>query len=205
MYKLDTQAAKQADRVGGRITEKGKYVGTFTRAQHVVADTGTIGIDFDFVTDDGTRARFAIYTQKADGTQIYGFKQLMAMMTCMQVRELTNPINQRARVYDFDAGQEVDVVVPQFPDLLGKKVGLLIRMEEYGDNGKWRPGLAGAFQAETELVASEILDRKTVPSQLPKMVQALRDKPKQGGGQSVAAGNRAAQEAGYETEQDIPF
>lgn len=143
MYKLDTQAAKQADSVGGRITEKGKYVGTFTRAQHVVSEkTGTAGIDFDFVTDDGQRARFAIYTQKSDGTQIYGFKQLMAIMTCLQLRELSNPVNQRARVYDFDARQEVEVTVPQFPELLGKRIGLLLRMEEYGDNGKWRPALA---------------------------------------------------------------
>jgi hypothetical protein len=37
--------------------------------------------------------------------------------------------------------------------------------------------LRGVFQASTELTASEILDRKTVPEALPKMVAALKHNP----------------------------
>jgi hypothetical protein len=48
MYALDTEAAKAADSTGSRISERGKYKGQFTRAQHIVADSGTKGIDFDF-------------------------------------------------------------------------------------------------------------------------------------------------------------
>ena len=206
MYQLDPQAARAAENTGGRITEKGKYAGRFVRAQHIVSKTGTLGIDFDFVSDSNQRARFTVYTKKSDGTTIYGFKQLSAIMTCLSLRGLSEPQTRRAKVYDFDLKRETDVDVPQFAELLDKPIGLLFTMEEY-DTDKWRPNLAGIFQAGTELVASEILDRKTQPQQLEKMVQALRDKPKRAGG-SVEDGNRAAAEAGsagYGDDDRIPF
>ena len=199
MYILDTKAAKEADFSGGFIKEKGKYVGRFTRAQHIVAEKGTVGIDFDFVSNDGQKARFSIYTTKPNGDTIYGYKQLMAIMTCLQLRELSEPKQIPARVYDYDAGQEVERVVPQFPELVGKPIGLLLQMEEYGDNGKWRPSLSAAFQADTELVASEILDRKTTPQKLPIMVQALRDRPKKDSGHNASV-SRQPDDFG-----DIPF
>jgi hypothetical protein len=176
MYQLNPEAAKAADSVGGRIAEKGKYIGTFTRAQHVVSEKGTRGVDFDFVSNSGQKARFSIYTLKADDTQIFGFKQLMAIMTVLGLRSLADPVSMKAKVYDFDAGQEVERIVPQFQELLGKPVGLLFIMEEYNP-GKWRPYPAGIFQAATDLTASEILDRKTQPITLPKMVERLSDRP----------------------------
>lgn len=204
MYALDPAAAKAAESTGSRIAEKGKYKGKFTRAQHVVSEKGTFGIDFDFVAEGGQKSRFAIYTQREDGTQVYGFKQLSAIMACLALRGLADPKETPAKVYDYDQQREVDVVVPQFTELLGKPLGLLFTMEEYRP-GKWRPNLAGAFQASTELVASEILDRKTQPLQLAKMVQALRDKPLRTGGGSLEDGNRAAAVAGAGPSDDIPF
>lgn len=209
MYALDPQAAKEAESVGNRIAEKGKYKGRFTRAQHIVSkDKGTTGIEFDFTSDAGQKARFAVYTMRADGSKIYGFKQLSAIMACLALRGLANPKDTPAKVYDFDLSREVDVTVPQFPELLGKPVGLLFTMEEYKP-GKWRPNLAGAFQATTELTASEILDRRTQPEQLAKMVQALRDKPMAAGGAraggSMDDANRDAAYAGGPEMEDIPF
>lgn len=208
MYALDATAAKEAESTGNRIIEKGKYKGKFTRAQHIVSETkGTTGIEFDFVSESGQRARFAIYTMRADGTKVYGFKQLSAIMACLQLRNIADPKQTPAKIYDYDQGKEVDRVVPQFTELLGQPIGLLFTMEEY-KAGKWRPNLAGAFQASTELTASEILDRRTQPEQLAKMVQALRDKPLaagNGGGGSFEDGNRAAAEAGVADLSDIPF
>ena len=201
MYALDTTAAKAADSAGFQIKEKGKYVGRFTRAEHIVSErTGTKGIDFDFVSDSGQRARFSIYTIKADGTTIYGFKQLMAMMTVLKLRNIADPVMSMAKVYDFDQGKEVEKNVPQLLELVNKPIGILITMEEYKE-GKFRPNLNGVFQAETELVASEILDRKTVPAHLAKMVAALRDKPLNGGAPAYSG-----PEAGHPAEDsDIPF
>ncbi|KCB31591.1 hypothetical protein L541_3163 [Bordetella hinzii CA90 BAL1384] len=205
MYSLDTTAAKGAENTGSRITEMGKYKGKFTRAQHIVAkNTGTVGIDFDFVSDTGQKCRFSIYTIKSDGTTIYGFKQLNAIMACMSLRALADPQMRKCKVYDYDLKREVEVEVPQFAELLEKPIGLLFTMEEY-DPGKWRPNLAGVFQANTELVASEILERKTQPLQLAKMVQALRDKPLRSGDASLEDGNRAAAAASAVQDPDIPF
>jgi len=176
-YDYDKQAALSADNISGRITEKGKYIGTFTRAEHITSKTGTLGIEFDFVTHDGLRARFALYTRKSDGTTTYGYKQLMTMLTCLKLRGLAEPQNRTARVYDFDARREVEKTVPQFVELLNKPIGLLIHMEEYGDAGKWRPAFAYAFEADTELMAAEILEKKVTPERLPKVLLALRDRP----------------------------
>jgi hypothetical protein len=204
MYALDPTAAKAAESTGNRITEKGKYKGKFTRAQHIISDKGTYGIDFDFVSDSGQKARFAIYTQRSDGTQVYGFKQLSAIMACLSLRNLADPKDTPAKIYDYDLQKEVEAVVPQFTELLGKPIGLLFTMEEYKAD-KWRPNLAGAFNASSELVASEILDRKTTPQHLPRMVQALRDKPLKSDGGNLDVGNRAAAEAGADDLGDIPF
>lgn len=202
MYALDTEAAKAADSTGSRISERGKYKGQFTRAQHIVADSGTKGIDFDFTAENGQKARFSIYTVKSDGTKIYGFKQLMAIMTVLKLRNLTDPVNMQARIYDYDLGKEVDTTVPQFAELVNKPIGLLLTMEEYKP-GKWRPNLSGIFQADTELVASEILDRKTQPQALAKMVERLQDKPmkaqQSGGGGAQPAASPA------DLDDDIPW
>lgn len=206
MYKLDTNAAKAADSTGSRITETGKYKGHFTRAEHIEArNTKTKGIDFDFVSDGGQKARFAIYTVKADGTTIYGYKQLMAMLTVLSLRSIANPVDTVSRVYDFDAREEVNKSSPQFVELLNKPIGLLLAMEEY-EPGKLRPTLSGVFQADTELVASEILERKSQPQTLAKMVALLRDKPLRG---SAPAGHTQAADPSTgglaDLESDIPF
>lgn len=202
MYALNTEAAKAADFTGNRIVERGKYIGRFTRAQHVISAQGTKGVDFDFEASNGQKARFSLYTIKADGTQIYGFKQLMAIMTVLKLRNLGEPQDKIATVYDFDAGKEVQRSVPQFAELLDQPIGLLFTMEEYKPE-KWRPNLAGIFDAETELVASEILERKTQPLTLPKMIDRLRDKPfKDTSGAPAATGNA---QAASEFDDDIPW
>jgi len=188
-YEYDKQAALAADNTIVRIAEKGKYIGKFTRAQQIISKTGTEGIDFDFVTNDGARARFTIYTRKSDGSTIYGYKQLMAIMTCLKQRGLSDPQQIRARVWDVDAGSEVEKVVPQFAELLNRPIGLLIHMEQYGDEGKWRPGLSNAFEADTELMAVEILEQKVTPEKLPKALMALKDRPAKNASQTSQRGN----------------
>jgi len=192
-YTYDKDAAIAADNSGNRITEKGKYIGTFTRAEHIVSKTGTEGIDFDFVTRDGVRARFALYTRKSDGTTTYGYKQLMALLTCLKQNGLADPQHIRARMWDVDAGKEIEKTVPQFAELLNKPIGLLIQMEEYTNSqgeSKWRAGFAHAFEASTELMAAEILEKKIVPEQLPKVLLALKDRPIKESNQTNQTGSR---------------
>ena len=179
-YELDTNQARKADQRGAFINDTGKYVGKIIRAEEIKTDKGTEGIDFSFKSDSGQQAKFALYTKKSDGSRIsVGHAYVMALMTCLKVRSIT-PMLMRVKKWDNDAGAEVDAQAPCFADLMNRDIGLLLEAEEYqknnGEIGK-RMVLAGVFQAGTELTASEVLDKKTSPEQLPKMVSALRDRP----------------------------
>jgi len=206
MYALNTDAARAGDSRSSFIDATGKYVGKFTKAEDIVANSGTRGIAFDFVSNDGQKARFALYTIKADGSQIYGFKQLMTILTVLKLRGIPAPVPMEAKVWDRDAGQEVTRAVPQFADLVGKEIGVLFEMEEYEKRDgttAWRPNFAGAFQAQSELTATEVLDQKVQPLQLAKMVAGLKDRPlkvKPAGG--IAEGNRAAAEHAFSDFDD---
>lgn len=183
MYKLDPAAATKADTIGSYINDTGKYVGKFIRAEKLVSSTKkTDGIGFTFKADDGRETRFDIWTYNAKGEPLSGLNQVNAMMACLQVRELTI-ISQPVRRWENN--QEITVDGEVFPELQNKPIGLLLRSEEYKkmNNGVetgatgWRMGLFAIFQANTELMASEILSRKTKPEQLGKVVNMLADKP----------------------------
>jgi len=185
MYKLNTELASKADNIGAYINETGKYVGTFIRAEKLVSQNkGTDGIGFTFRSDDGRECRFDIWTQKPTGEALMGMNHLNAIMACMQLRGIEVK-NAQVKKWDNDAQQETMQVAECFPDLMNKPIGLLLRSEEYekmqdrmptGEYG-WRMGFFAVFQASTELMASEILARKTKPEQLAKVIMILADKP----------------------------
>jgi len=178
-YQLDESAAKQADG-GDFITRTGKYIGTFTKAEHVISDKGTVGVAFDFKTEQEEQASFTLYTFRDDGSRIFGFNQLQAIMGCLRLTQLSEPKHKVANVWDKTENKRMDKPVLQFLELLDKPIGLLIQMEEYPTQSgeyKWRPTLSHAFCAKTELMASELLENKTQPERLEKCVQKLADKP----------------------------
>jgi hypothetical protein len=183
MYALNNesaQAARKAEQRTSFIDEKGKYVGKFTRAEDITALSGTRGIAFTFESDDGQKANFSIYTIKSDGEKLGDYGTLMALMTCVGVKDI-KPAQVQSLVWDRDAGANVNKTLSQFPDLMNKRVGILLAMEEYekrdGSGTGWSARLNAVFQADTELTASEILDRKTTPTKLPQLVAALKDRP----------------------------
>lgn len=213
MYTLDVNSAKKADTIGAYISETGKYVGTFLRAEKLVSQSkGTHGIGFTFKAEDGRETRFDVWTMKANNEPLSGMNQINAMMACLQLRGLKES-NQRVKKWDPDQNAEAVMDAICFADLMNKPIGLLLRSEEYekmkngvktGETG-WRMNLFACFQASTELMASEILDRKTKPEQLAKALGALADKPlkKQAGGHAHAP---AQSGGGFgDMDDDIPF
>lgn len=181
MYTLDVQAARHADTAGATIKEIGKYVGEFIQAKDVVTKKGGRGIEFIFKSQGGQKANLAIYTTGANGDRYQGYDVLMAIMTCLQLRGI-KPAPGKVTRYDFEAKKEVveDGIV--FPDL-HKPIGVLLETEDYekkdGSIGT-RMVLKNVFQPSTELTASEILDKKTQPELLAKMVEGLRHRPLKG-------------------------
>lgn len=181
MYTLDVQAARHADTAGATIKEIGKYVGEFIQAKDVVTKKGGRGIEFIFKSQGGQKANLAIYTTGANGDRYQGYDALMAIMTCLQLRGIKTAPGKVTR-YDFEAKKEVIEDGTVFPDL-HKPIGVLLETEDYekkdGSIGT-RMVLKNVFQPSTELTASEILDKKTQPELLAKMVEGLRHRPLKG-------------------------
>ncbi len=179
-YQLNKEAAKAADTMNGRIEETGKYIGVFTRAEESHSPKGTQGIELSFKSNDGLTADYlSLWTVNADGKEIYGFKVLMAVMTCMKTKLLTKTVGQVEK-YDQDQQKRVTVDAKIYPELMDKPIGLLLQREEYikkdGKTVGSKMNIVGAFEASTELTASEILDGKTKPELLERMVSGLKDK-----------------------------
>lgn len=208
-YTLDPKAAQQADTIFAKIEQKGKYIGTLTRAEAVTSSKGTKGIDLSFKAETGETADYlTLWTHNAEGKQIMGFNVLMAIMTCLRIKTL-NAENGVIEKYDQDQAKRVKVEVPLFKDLMNKPIGLLLQMEEYpkkaGGTG-WKPVIASIFDKDG-FVATEILNKSKAATTLPKMVAALRDKPLKGG--NVVLDNHASAghggSAADEFLNDIPF
>lgn len=209
MYALDANEARKADNTGSAIREMGKYVGKFTQAEDITASTGTKGIALTFESN-GQKTRFSLYTQRANGEAIMGHQALMAIMACLKLRNIT-PQQGAITFWDNEAREEKTKTGTVFPELCGKPIGVLLETEDYinrnGDT-KTRMVFAGAFQADTELTASEILDKKTKPEQLAKMVAYMRHRPAKAakGTTPTARPAGAAPSSGFDDmEDDIPF
>lgn len=214
MYTLNPESAKKADTIGAYLNETGKYSGTFIRAEKLVsANKGTDGIGFTFKDDDGRECRFDVWTRKPDGTELSGMNQINAMMACLQKRNLTV---STMPVKKWDNATNAETIMPAecFAELMGQRIGLLLRSEEYekmkdkqltGETG-WRMGLFAIFQAGTELMASEIMTRKTKPEQLGKVVAMLADKPlKKSPARGNAGGSSDYTPASSNNFDDCPF
>lgn len=210
MYTLDTQSARKADTSGANISEIGKYVGTFTQAVDVTASTGTKGIAISFQSSAGQKTRVSLYTKKANGEQLMGFDALMAIMTCLGLRNIA-PKDGTFTQWNNETRAEETKTGKVFPELCGKPIGILLETEDYlkNDGGTGtRMVLKSVFQASTELTASEILDRKTSPEQLAKMVLGLRHRPIRGAkpANRSAPGSTGAAGSGFDDmDSDIPF
>lgn len=174
-YTLDTEAAKQADTGGGRINETGKYIGAFTKAKKVLSIKGTQGIEFTFASTGGQTADYlSVWTKNKEGEQIYGFKQLMAMMTCLRVRSI-DPTAATVEEFDRDSNSMQPRQMEVYAGLQNKPIGVLLQMEEYEKKDHSigeRAVFAGFFDPSTEQVATEILD-KSEPRILEKLVGQL--------------------------------
>ena len=206
-YQLDTKAAKQADNINSRIDSMGKYVGVLTRAEQVTSRKGSQGVDMSFKSDTGETADYlTIWTHNGEGKQLQGFNTLMAIMTCLRVKELKAEQGEVEK-YDNDEKKRVKVQAPLFKSLMNKPVGLLIHMEEYEKTAggtAWKPAISAPFDAD-EYTASEILNKAKQPETLAKMVQALRDRPLKNGSVKQAQTYESENPgAGFE-DTEIPF
>lgn len=172
-YNLDPNQAKQAG-VSNRITESGMYTGRFVRAEAIKSRQETEGVEFTFESVDGQTADFlTCWTYNADGKELYGLKVLMAVMTCLRVKQLA----PREMMFQKHDGSQRGI---GYPDLTNKPIGLLLQREEYekqdGSVG-FKFNIALPFEASSGLTAREILSSVTAPNDMERALAGLRDKP----------------------------
>lgn len=207
-YTLDASAAKQADQLFSKIEQKGRYLGTITRAEQVVSKKGSKGIDMSFKTETGATSDYlSIWTHNGEGKQLQGFNLLMAIMTCLRVKNLKAELGEVEK-YDQDTKQRVKAQVLLFKELMNKPVGLLIHMEEYEKTAggtAWKPAISAPFDKDG-FTASEILSSAKVAATLEKMEQGLRDRPlKIGSSAPQQPGQPATNPSFDDLGDDIPF
>lgn len=204
-YNLNTEAAKSADQMGNRITETGKYIGKFVSAEAITSTKQTEGIEFSFVANDGRSADFlTLWTYNNEGKELYGLKTLNALMTCMRVKGITP---QPGTVEKWESGGKVKKQATVFPDLMGKPIGVLLQREPYekkdGSTG-YKFNIYAAFDAASEMMASEILDKSTKADKLGKLVAGLTDRKMSA--PMAPAGPQGAHAGHFDDlDQDIPF
>lgn len=189
-YDFDEDSARQAG-ASSFIDATGKYKGTFTMAKQVISQKGTEGIEFSFETDDGRTANYLqLWTFDVNGKPLYGKKVLDALMCCARIKTLT----PKEGTVEGKGGPEKAII---FPGLHGRSIGLLLQREEYqksnGDTGH-KFNIYAPFHADSELMAVELLDGKTAPEMLPKVLDGLHDKPLQTRPRAAAASHHPQSE-----------
>jgi len=211
-YKLNKEAAIQgASASGASINESGAYLGVITEAKAIVSDKGTEGIEISFKADTGAEARFIrLYTHNASGKEIYGFKQVCALMACMKVKSL-DPTGGLVDEGDGKAVAKVQGTL--YPAIMNIPVGLVLEKEEYTkDNGSIgiSMGFYGAFDAADNRMADEIMKGEKA-TKLDSVVERLRAQaPKQQAsqGQKAPSAGQSTASAGAPDDffdDDIPF
>ena len=174
-----TSAARASDAINARLSEPGKYIGVFTRVEPVTSTKGTHGISFSFKASSGESTDFIdLWTVNAAGAKLGGYESLMGILTCASVRGM-KPVEMTVYKYDRDLRKSVPTKIMGFPELTNKPIGLLFQKELSSNNGKDYENMriVGSFNPETELTASEILDKATEPKQLAKHLEWLTNHP----------------------------
>lgn len=213
-FNLDPNAAREANVGGKRITDTGKYIGTITVAFYESNQNGTESVNIMFKSDAGQEAGpLNIYTHNGSGQELSGYKLVNAIMTCCQVRSLSTKL-ANVDLYDFDTKAMVTKQKEVYQELTGKKIGFVLQQEEYEkrDNSVGtRLIVAAPFEAGTERMAIEILDKKQQPEQLGRLMEYIAKSPirklrNQRSGAATGNGYGSQPPAGYDDFDDsIPF
>lgn len=178
--KLSRELATAADNITSAIRESGKFIGVITRAESLKSDKGTLGLGLSFRAETGQTADYLdLWHTKGDGEALSSLKTVNAILCCTRVAEAREGVIQIEK-WNSAAGQREKLSVTGYPDLMGKRIGFLFQKtletdQKGGD--RERIQVFGVFSADTELTASEIYAKKTVPEKLSLMVEALVARP----------------------------
>ena len=212
-YTATSQRLRAADFGSQYLDETGAFVVTIEAARAVQSSKGGWGVELHFVAEDGRRPRFApcLWTLSPSGERYFGHDLLDALLYCAGLPEghVLKPGKVRYWRFDRELGQEVETIGEGYPELAGKKVGLVLQRERYttqaGKEGS-RLSIVGAFDPATRQTASEKKEGLE-PQMLASRLLRLKDKDSRSApALAEAAGATAAPASGLDDlSDDVPF
>jgi hypothetical protein len=209
-----TRNDANARKIGGigRINATGRYEGTFTRAEAMKSGKGSIGIEFDFKSDDGATASFlGVWRLNGKGEELSGAKIVDALMLLLRAKS-SAPVMATVDKWDKTASAVIKQKCLVYPELMGKPIGLLLQKEHDTYNGlpTEKMIIYGCYDIASGKTPMEIVDKKPAGG-LAGIVASLKDKvakPKAGATPPAHhgshAGARPAQDFS-DMDDDIPF
>lgn len=208
-YSLNPDLAREGSgRVGGRIQETGKYEGVIEWARELTFPSGAMAIEVKFISKDDENTTFKLWmNSKEPGKPSFGMKQLMALMTCVKVRQIQQ-VNDSVEVWSRDAGGMAPEPSIVFPELANKPVGLILQKEhdEYDGKPKYQMNLYAPFSIETQQTAKEILDGRNEIGGVDKLAESVKDKYKNNVKQIASSQpTQSTAPASDDFDDDIPF
>lgn len=178
MFTYDKDSAREGSgSTGGMIDRKGDYVGHFKLVKKMVSKKGTIGVKFEFVTEEGGYCTLDLWTSKSDGTPIFGASKVHAIMCVLGLSGVSNE-ERLVEDYDFDLGKRAQVMRTVCPELMDKRIGIVMSRENYVDsvgNDKFKMNLVCPFNAVSKQTANEMMDNAPA-AELLNIVAGLKDK-----------------------------
>lgn len=179
-YTLDTKAAIEANNHSNFISTTGKYIGMIKACYYDKNQNGTESVNILFESKDGKEAPLlTIYTHNGQGEPLMGYNLFNALMTCCKVKT-TTWVDELVEVYNFATKQNEKQQKEVCVELKNKPIGLVLRQEEYQNNAgelKTKVVLHAPFEANTELMANEILGRVTTPMALASTMEWIAREP----------------------------
>lgn len=181
-YDFDPEAAGHAEDVLNRIDHSGPYVGEFTYAEKVISkEKGTLGMKLGFDDGHGGKCELTLWTKKADGTPLFGFNIVQAILCVLGLKGL-KPV--KGKVYSWNEetkkSRDLEEDGEVYPDLLKKRIGLVLQKElknnEVSGKEFFNMNIFGVFQDGTRLTATEIKEKKVKAEKFEKMTKTVKDK-----------------------------
>ena len=216
MLTFNKDEAVRADAMSSQINTSGKYVGVITRAEKLISKSGSQGLGISFKSDTGETADYLdLWILNAQGEQLISMKHAQAIMGCAGVRQAKDG-KIEIEVYNKESKKREKKLVDGYPDLMGKRIGLLLQAEldNYGGKDRTKMQIYNVFQDKTELTISEILDKKTKPELLAKFEERLAAIPVKDVRKNLNKNSSQQQPSGFSVQQsnatedddtDLPF
>lgn len=176
-FTLDAKAAIAAESKSSVITETGAYYCTIKHAIVSKTAKGATEVAFEFNAESGGIARARVYPKKADGSvNESGANVIQAMMACLRMRTL-NTETEIVEVFDREAGRSVKAKADILP-VAGRKIGVVLQkvIGEYEGKQTAKTEIYAFFEHESNLTASEILNKKDKPEALERLLSTVKDK-----------------------------